>query len=488
MCGVVGIIGQDREVGYDLYEALLTIQHRGQDAAGIATFEDILHLKKGIGLVQNVFKPKNLDRLRGRVGIGQTRYPTIGRGSSEDAQPFYVNYPYGVAMVHNGNVINFFALKEELQKLHRRQLNSTSDVEAILNVFADELGHKASSNFTVDDLFGAVAGVHRRVLGAYSVIAMLGDGSLLAFRDPMGIRPLMMGHHNGTTAFSSESVTFDFLGFENMGDVAPGEAIHVSAAGKITRKQLVKPDHHPCIFEWVYFARPDSVLDGIGVIEARRRLGISLAKHCCEVGIKPDVVVPVPDTSRPAAVALAQINGWKLSEGLIRNRYIQRTFIMPTQRKRRSSVRKKFNPVQSELAGKKVLLVDDTIVRGNTALELIKLIRQAGPSEVYYAVYGSPLRSPCVYGIDMATRNEFIARDHTEEKIERKIGADRLIYQRYEDMVEAVAGGKKMNFCTACFSGKYPTPITDSDLDVIAAERTSGESATEPEDEDEFEA
>jgi amidophosphoribosyltransferase len=243
--------------------------------------------------------------------------------------------------------------------------------------------------------------------------------------------------------------------------------------GKVSRRQLTDADHHPCIFEWVYFARPDSVLDGIGVIEARRRLGQALARTCLERGIEPDVVIPVPDTSRPAAVALAQANSWKMSEGLIRNRYIQRTFIMATQNKRRYSVRQKFNPVRSELRGKKVLLVDDTIVRGNTSLELIKLIREVEPAEVYYAVYGSPIRFPCVYGIDMATRGEFIARDNSESEIEKRIGADHLIYQRFDDMVEAVAGERKMSFCTACFSGSYPTSVTDDELNHIAAERTS---------------
>jgi len=481
MCGVVGIVGTENEVGYDLYEALLTLQHRGQDAAGIATYQGILHLKKGIGLVQNIFNVKNLDRLKGRVGIGQTRYPTIGRGSSEDAQPFYVNYPYGVAMVHNGNVVNFSSLKNELELQHRRKLNSTSDVEAILNVFADELGHKNSSDLSAGDLFDAVAGVFGKVHGAYSVIAMLGDSSMLAFRDPMGIRPLAMGRRNGITAFASETVTFDFLGFEHTGDVAPGEAVHVASDGTITRRQLAEPDHHPCIFEWVYFARPDSVIDGIGVLEARRRLGTFLAQQCKARKIRPDVVVPVPDTARPAAVALSQATGWPLSEGLIRNRYIQRTFIMPSQTVRRSSVRQKFNPVSSELAGKKVLLVDDSIVRGNTSLELIKLVRQAGPSEVYYASYASPLRFPCVYGIDMATRDEFIAKAHSEAEIERLIGADRLIYQSYQDMVSAVAGGRDMKFCAACFSGTYPTPITDADLDSIAAERNSAEPESDPE-------
>jgi len=474
-------------VGYDLYEALLTLQHRGQDAAGIATFDaGMLHLKKGIGLVQRVFNRKNLSRLRGTVGVGQTRYPTIGRGSSEDAQPFYVNYPYGVAMVHNGNVVNFFSLKEELERVHRRKLNSTSDVEAILNVFADELGHKNASEHSVEDLFDATAGVFRRVRGAYSVIAMLGDGSLLAFRDPMGIRPLVMGRKDKMRAFASETVTFDFLGFETVGDVAAGEAVHVGADGSVTRRQIARPLHHPCIFEWVYFARPDSTISGIGVLEARRRLGEALAMRCREIGVEPDVVVPVPDTSRPAAVSLAQANGWPLSEGLIRNRYIQRTFIMPTQTQRRSSVRQKFNPVRSELAGKRVLLVDDTIVRGNTALELIKLVRQAGPSEVYYAVYGSPVRSPCVYGIDMATREEFIAKNYSEQEIERRIGADRLIYQRYDDMVKAVAGGRPMRFCTACFTeGRpkdYPTQITSAELDLIAAERNTANLLPERED------
>ncbi len=473
MCGVVGIISKDNEVAYDLYEALLTIQHRGQDAAGIATFDGNVHLKKGIGLVQNIFNLKNLNRLKGKIGIGQTRYPTIGRGSSEDAQPFYVNYPYGISLVHNGNVVNFYALKEKLQKKHRRQINSTSDGEVILNVFADELGHKTSSSFDSDDLFNAVAGVFKRVHGAYSVLAMLGDGSLLAFRDPLGIRPLVMGQKDGTIAFASETVTFDFLGFKSVGDVSPGEAIHVSANGKLKRKQIVDSKHRPCIFEWVYFARPDSVIDSIGVLEARRRLGEALAKRCKDAGVEPDVVVAVPDTARPAALALAQANGWKMSEGLIRNRYIQRTFIMSTQHKRSSSVRQKFNPVLSELKGKKVLLLDDTIVRGTTSLELIKLIKQVEPLEVYYAVYGSPLRFPCVYGIDMATKDEFVAKSHEEKEIEKIIGADKLIYQSYNDMLKAVAGDVSLDFCTACFSGSYPTAISDDDLDVIAKERNA---------------
>lgn len=472
MCGIIGISGNERDVRFDLYEGLLTVQHRGQDAAGIATFDGTLHLKKGIGLVQQIFNPKNLGRLRGPIGIGQTRYPTIGRGSPEDAQPFYVNYPYGIAMVHNGNVVNFMNLKEELWKVHRRQLNSTSDVEAILNVFADELVHLTDCpTFTKEELFKATEGVFRRVHGAYSVITLLGDGSLLAFRDPIGIRPLVIGRMGKSIAFSSETVTFDFLGFEPEGDVMPGEAIYVSSGGEITRRRLMSREHRPCIFEWVYFARPDSVIDGIGVLEARRRLGETLAKRCREADIQPDVVVAVPDTARPAAGALSAENGWRLSEGLIRNRYIQRTFIMPTQDKRRSSVRQKFNPVRSELEGKKVLLVDDTIVRGNTALELIKLVRQAGPSKVYYAVYGSPLRSPCVYGIDMATRDEFIAQHHSEDEIEKIIGADRLVYQRHDDMVKAVSGERSMKFCTACFSGIYPTPVSDADLDQIALER-----------------
>lgn len=480
MCGVVGILSDDREVGYDLYEGLLTLQHRGQDAAGIATFDGILHLKKGIGLVQSIFKRKNLERLRGRVGIGQTRYPTIGRGSQEDAQPFYVNYPYGIAMVHNGNVTNFFTLREELERVHRRKLNSTSDVEAILNVFADELVHQDVENFSVENLFDAVKGVFKRVHGAYSVIAMMGDGSLLAFRNPYGIRPLVMGRRNRSIIFASETVTFDFLGFQSEGDVEPGEAVHVGRDGAITRRKIEVSSHRPCIFEWVYFARPDSVLDGIGVLEARRRLGEVLACKCMDSGIQPDVVSAVPDTARPAAMALVQASGWKLSEGLIRNRYIQRTFIMPTQSERRSSVRQKFNPVRTELEGKRVLLVDDTIVRGNTALELIKLTRQAGPREVYYAIYGSPLRFPCVYGIDMATREEFIAKDHSEKDIERLIGADRLIYQNYDDMVNAVRGNREMKFCTACFSGDYPTPVSEDDLHQIAAERNSARPPSSP--------
>ncbi len=470
MCGILGIIDKSpkKNVGYDIFQGLLMLQHRGQDAAGIITYDHMFHLKKGLGLVLNVFNVKNLARLKGNMGIGQVRYPTIGRGSPEDAQPFYINHPFGIAMVHNGNVTNFYSLKEELYKKNQRHINSTSDVEVILNVFAEGMEDK---EFSFDTLKRGVLEVMKRVQGAYSVIALIAEKGLVAWRDPLGIRPLVMGKTNNSIAFSSETVAFDFLGFEIIRDVRPGEIVWVKKNLEIVSEVLISKTPKHCIFEWVYFARPDSIIEGIGILEARKRLGRFLAEKCKKKGIKPDVIIAIPDTARPAAIPLAKELGVELSEGLIRNRYIARTFIMPSDSLRRTSVKQKLNPVVTELKGKKVMLVDDSIVRGNTSREIIKMVRNAGAKEVYYAVYSSPLRYPCVYGIDMATRDEFIAGHYTEEEIKEKIGADELVYQDLEMMVKAVKKDRNIDFCTACFSGKYPTRVSEKDLLIIEKER-----------------
>ncbi len=470
MCGILGIINKEKteNVGYDLFQGLLMLQHRGQDAAGIVTYDEMFHLKKGIGLVLNVFNEKNLSRLKGNIGIGQVRYPTIGRGSPEDAQPFYINHPFGIAMVHNGNVINFYSLKKELFEKNQRYINSTSDVEVILNVFAEGMEDR---EFSFDTIKKGVMEVIKRVKGAYSVISLIAGKGLVAWRDPLGIRPLVMGKKNSSIAFASETVVFDFLGFETVRDVKPGEVVWVNEDLEVISERLVSTPPTHCIFEWVYFARPDSILEGIGVLEARKRLGKLLAEKCKKMKIKPDVVIAVPDTARPAAIALAKELGVELSEGLIRNRYIARTFIMPNQKIRRVSVKQKLNPVITEIKNKRVLLIDDSIVRGNTSKEIIKMVRNAGAKEVYYGVYSAPLRYPCVYGIDMATREEFIAKQYSENEIKEKIGADALIYQDFEKMVEGVRGDKDITFCTACFSGNYPTYVTEEELLSIEQDR-----------------
>ncbi len=470
MCGIIGIIA-DEDVVDGLYSGLLALQHRGQDAAGIITYDHMFHLKKGIGLVLRVFTKKNLERLKGNIGIGHTRYPTIGPGGTEDAQPFYVNTPFGIAMAHNGNVTNYWELKRSLAEESFRHLNSHCDVEVILNVFADELSHQNIKEFDESAVFEATRGVFERVRGSYSVVGMIVGKGLLGFRDPYGIRPLIFGRRGNSYGFASESVAFDLLGYETLRDVKPGEVIFVDMDRRVHSKVLIQKRHTPCIFEWVYFARPDSVIDGIGVYEARLRLGRELAKECLKRGIKPDVVVPVPDTARAAALPIAQTLGVELREGLIKNRYIARTFIMPTQRERIASVRQKLNPIKSEISGKRVLLVDDSIVRGTTSREIISLVRKAGAKEVYFAVTCPPLRYPCVYGIDMATRGEFIAKTHSVKEIERLIGADVLVYQTLEGMIKAVKGERPQEFCTACFTNRYPTGETEKTLRRFELER-----------------
>ncbi len=471
MCGVLGLYLK-RAAAPDLVEGLVALQHRGQDSAGILTSDITFHLKKGNGTVAQVFNDKNLARLAGKAGIGHVRYPTIGPGSSEDAQPFAVNFPYGIAMAQNGNVTNYLDLRRSLTCDDRRQLTSFSDLEPILNVFAEELAQAGRRKFGPEPVFRAVRAVFRRVHGSYSITGLIQDQGIIAFRDAHGIKPLVFGRRGPEFCFASESAALDRLGFRVFRDVLPGEAVFIDVKRRVHSRRLARAAHRPCIFEYVYFARPDSVIDGIEVYQARLRLGERLAAEVRSAGIEPDVVVPVPDTARAAASSLAAALGVRLREGLIKNRYIARTFIMPGQERRSLSVRQKLNPVRSQVQGKDVMLVDDSIVRGTTSREIVQMVRDAGARRVFLAITAPPLRFPCVYGIDMMTRGEFIARRHTVDWIRRKVGADALVYQTYPDLLEAVRGpDSAQDFCTACFSGRYPTGITRRYLAQMERER-----------------
>ncbi len=471
MSGILGMMTR-HQVGPDLLEGLLTLQHRGQDSAGVLTSDGTFHLKKGNGTVATVFNDKNLSRLTGTAGIGHVLYPSFGPGSAEDAQPFYVNHPFGIGMAHNGNVNNYLDLRNELMCKDLRQLTSYSDVESILNVFAEELDGTNLKRFGPPSIFKAVRGVFDRARGAYSVVALIHGRGLLGFRDPYGVRPLVFAQERREFAFASESVAFDRLGFHTFTDVKAGEAIFVDFEGKVHRSQVRPSTLRPCIFEYVYIARPDSIIDGIGVYEARLRLGDRLAAEVARQGLKPDVIVPVPDTARPAASALSAALGVELREGLIKNRYIARTFIMHGQQRRILSVRQKLNPVRSQVHGRDVMLVDDSIVRGTTSREIVQMVRDAGARKVFLAITAPPLRFPCVYGIDMMTRGEFAAKNRTAEQVRKFVSADALVYQTYEGVVAAVRGDTAIRgFCTACFNGRYPTGMARRYLAQIERER-----------------
>jgi amidophosphoribosyltransferase len=482
MCGFLGIYGPDGvDVAPELYEGLLAVQHRGQDAAGITTFTDTFHTRKGFGLVRDVFSANDMGRLCGNLGVAHVRYPTVGTGTSEDAQPFHVNFPVGVAMAHNGNVTNFQELREMTMRNACTRLNSSCDLEVILYVFARALSERLKPGIpaTHEDVFAAVAAVFREVRGAYSVVALVPDVGLLAFRDPFGIKPAILGKKETEDgvwyAAASESVVLDVIGYEVVSDLAAGEAILVDTSRRLHRKKLSDKPHRPCIFELVYFARPDSMLDRISVYKTRRRFGRALANQWRESGAPtPDVVIPVPDSSRDAAMALAQELDLPYREGLVKNRYIGRTFIMGSNRARQASIRLKLNPIQLEFEGKDVLLVDDSIVRGNTSRQIVELARRAGARKVYFASVSPPLRHPCVYGIDMSTKNEFIAKDRSPEEVAEAIGADGVVYQTLENLVAAVREGNPQiqATCNACFSGVYPTgDVTEEQLARIEAER-----------------
>jgi amidophosphoribosyltransferase len=477
MCGFIGVIGAERAVK-EIYDGLLAIQHRGQDAAGIVTYDGRFHVKKGEGLVRDIFSAANFERLKGDLGVGHVRYPTVGSGGGEDAQPFTVNYPFGITMAHNGNVANYEDLRGELAQRGLRHLYSGCDVEVVLNVFANALATRADGGFRLEAFFESVGEVYRRVRGAYSVVGFVAGHGLFTFRDPFGIKPIAMGRRrvDGRDAYAvaSESVVLTALDYEVLPWGRPGEAVFVDMGGEIHRRKVAEPRHHPCVFEFVYFARPDSSIDGISVYKARIRMGERLARTFERTGFHADVVIPVPDSARTAALAMAQALRIPYREGLVKNRYVGRTFIMPSDGERQASVRHKLNPIEEEFRGKDVLLVDDSIVRGNTSRKIVQLARSAGARRILFASTAPPLLHPCVYGIDMSTRREFIARGRDHEEIAREIGADAVIYQTLDDLVGAVTEGQTHveRMCTACFSGIYPTgDITPRMLLQIEEER-----------------
>ncbi|WP_241050178.1 amidophosphoribosyltransferase [Achromobacter xylosoxidans] len=468
MCGIVGVIGRG-PVNQLLYDSLLLLQHRGQDAAGIATSQgNQFNMYKAHGLVRDVFRTRNMRALPGTSGVGQVRYPTAGSSASEEeAQPFYVNAPFGIMFAHNGNLTNWRELRESLYRVDRRHINTNSDSEVLLNVLAHEL-QSAASGVSLDDdaMFRAVAAVHKRVRGAYAVVAQISGYGLLAFRDPNGIRPLCIGRQETDEGFewmvASESVALEGSGFAFVRDVEPGEAVFIDLDGRFVSRQCAdNPQLVPCIFEYVYFARPDSLIDGVSVYDARLRMGEYLADKVARsmrLG-DIDVVMPIPDSSRPAAMQLAARLNLDYREGLIKNRYVGRTFIMPGQAVRRKSVRQKLNAIGMEFKGKNVLLVDDSIVRGTTSREIVDMARAAGANKVYFASAAPPVRFPNVYGIDMPTQSELIATGRSDEEIARAIGADSLVYQDLHDMQQAVRdiNPKLSRFEASCFDGEYIT-------------------------------
>ena len=489
MCGITGIVSHSA-VNQDLYDALTVLQHRGQDAAGIVTAEDgRLHLRKSNGMVRDVFQNHHMLELRGNMGIGHVRYPTAGCESSAEAQPFYVNSPYGITLAHNGNLTNAAELKRELFADQMRHLNTDSDSEILLNVLAQELQRIGKLSITPADIFEAVGGVHRRCKGGYAVVVMLMGYGVLGFRDPNGIRPICCGKKEtpeGTEyMIASEDVALNALGFDLLGDIQPGEAVFIEEKGGLFRQQCCDETAlRPCLFEYVYLARPDSIIDNVSVYKARLRMGEALATKIQRIWPDHDidVVIPIPDTSRTSALPLAYNLGIKYREGFIKNRYIGRTFIMPGQQQRKKSVRQKLNAIELEFKDKNVLLVDDSIVRGTTSQQIIEMARVAGAKKVYFASASPPVRFPNVYGIDMPTAKELIAHGRTEDEVATAIGADRLIYQDLDDLRQTVRvwNSKIDEFEDSVFSGNYLTPeVTKEYLDELASKRCDDAKTTQ---------
>ncbi|MEF7613258.1 amidophosphoribosyltransferase [Aquincola sp. MAHUQ-54] len=483
MCGIVGVISHT-PVNQLIYDALLLLQHRGQDAAGIVTMQGTkCFMHKARGMVRDVFRTRNMRGLPGDVGLGQVRYPTAGNAySEEEAQPFYVNAPFGIVLVHNGNLTNALSLKQELVDIDRRHINTESDTEVLINVLAHELARAArDKTLNPDVIFEAVGEVHKRIKGSYAVVALIAGYGLLAFRDPFGIRPLVYGEAEGpggrTVVVASETVAIEGTGHVPTRDVKPGEAIFIDLQGQVHSRQCAQaPSLNPCMFEFVYLARPDSVIDGISVYQARLNMGETLAQRVIST-MPPneiDVVIPIPESSRPSAMQLAQKLGKPYREGFVKNRYVGRTFIMPGQGVRRKSVRQKLNAIGVEFKGRNVLLVDDSIVRGNTSKEIVQMAREAGARKVYMASAAPPVRYPNVYGIDMPTREELIAHDRSVEQIREYIGADALIYQDVDAMKRVV---RTLNphidsFEASCFDGHYITgDVSAADFSAMEAQR-----------------
>ncbi len=484
MCGILGIVGRS-PVNQALYDGLTVLQHRGQDAAGIVTCDDKqVFLRKDNGLVRDVFQLRHMQRLSGNMGIGHVRYPTAGSSSSAEAQPFYVNSPYGIALGHNGNLTNSGALKKELFQQDRRHINTTSDSEVLLNVLAQELLKQDQLTPRPKDIFAAVSGVHRRCVGAYAVIALIVGYGILGFRDPHGIRPVVYGRRDTPEGveymIASETVALDALGYVVMGDLAPGEGVFISEQGDIYRQQCAdNPQLNPCIFEYVYFARPDSFIDQSSVHKVRMRMGVTLAEKVLRdwPDHDIDVIISVPESGRTAAMEMAMRLGVKYREGFIKNRYIGRTFIMPGQQARKKSVRQKLNAIDLEFQGKNVMLVDDSVVRGTTSREIVQMARDAGANKVYFASAAPPIRYQNVYGIDMPAAEELIAYNRTEEEVGEAIGADCIVYQSLESLINAVKRGNKgiQTFDCSVFDGKYVTGVSPDYLKALGRQR--GESA-----------
>ncbi len=484
MCGIAGVVTRPEDrAALALYDALLMIQHRGQDAAGIATSDgNRVYLQKDNGLVRDVFDSEQMSNLVGNMGIAHCRYPTAGSSNCQEAQPFYVNSPYGIVLAHNGNLTNTRQLTEELFTNDLRHLNTNSDSEVLLNIFAHELAVRGKLRLSVDDVFEAVRGVHARCHGAYAAVGIILGFGVFAFRDPFGIRPLVLGRRQEASGFvshmvASESVALTANGYSLLRDIAPGECVLIGVDGSLLTQQCAEnPRLHPCVFEFVYLARPDSIIDGVSVYKARLRMGETLADKILREwrDVQVDVVIPIPDTSRTAALPIAYHLGIKYREGFIKNRYIGRTFIMPGQKERRNSIRKKLSPIPLEFEGKSVLLVDDSIVRGNTSQQIVQMAREAGARKVYVASAAPPVRYPNVYGIDMPASYELIAHGRNEKQVAKEIGADGVIYQDLADLEEAIKrGNPTIGKCeSSCFDGIYVSgDVTPEYLRAIEMER-----------------
>ncbi|MFK7738988.1 MAG: amidophosphoribosyltransferase [Planctomycetota bacterium] len=483
MCGFISIFGPSgSDAITDVINGLVAIQHRGQDAAGAVTFEGKFQAKKGLGLVREVFEDKHVQRLRGNLAVGHVRYPTVGLGEDTDVQPFWLDYPVGVAMAHNGNVTNFHELKRTYFGNRKITLNSNCDLEVVLYVFADALMRRDVDSIGIDDVEAGVREVFEKVKGAYSVVGVTTEG-MYAFRDPFGIKPCIFGKRetpDGTFyAVASESVVLDVAGYEIVRDLDAGEMLWIGEDRVPHFRKVSQKPHRPCIFEYVYFARPDTFLDGVSVYEARMEMGRRMARRFQETGLEADVVIPVPESARTAAQTMAEELGLRCREGFVKNRYVGRTFIMPNDKARQATIRAKLNPIRAEFEGKRVIIMDDSIVRGNTSKHMVKIAREMGAAKVYFASYSPQLKFPCFYGIDMSTKRDFIARDRTDEEIAKELGCDAVVYQTIEQMEDAVrtAGNGKLSFCKACFDSTYPTgDITEDMISDIETDRVAASS------------
>ncbi|MBC6697238.1 amidophosphoribosyltransferase [Hymenobacter puniceus] len=477
MCGIVGFYGPD-DVAHDIVFGLTALQHRGQDAAGIATFDENFHLCKGNGLISDVFKPKQLKKLKGNIGIGHARYTTQGSGDAELAQPFTTSYPFGLSMVHNGNVINFRSAAKRLHEKYHVLPKTSNDLELIMYTFASELRLKNLDNISVIDIFDAVETTQELVKGAYATITIIAGHGLLAFNDPLGIRPLVLGRRETERgpvyAFASESTCFDYLGFEFVENVGPGQAVFIDKDFKVHHKNQQEQPKNFCVFEHIYFAREDSTIHGRLVARERVRLGKMLAKKVIESGIQPDMVIDVPSSGYFSASGLAEAIGVPYRRAMVKNNHMGRSFIVSSQAGREDIVKKKLNPIREFVEGKKVAVVDDSIVRGTTSRRIVRILREAGAAEVYFISSAPPIISPCIYGIDMAMSTELIAANYTEEEICRYIEADKVIYQSVEDLQELFSEEKGHGgSCFACFTGHYPTGDVTKYLRHIQEERQS---------------